>query len=58
MIKFAEDFSFFDKDSDGLIDINELDTLMKSVDESLTEAELKVIIYQNDHDGMSVFLMW
>lgn len=44
-------FSLFDKNGDGKIDTEELGTVMESLGENPTEAELKEMISEVDTDG-------
>nr|XP_010939940.1 calmodulin isoform X1 [Elaeis guineensis] len=48
--KFKEVFSLFDKDGDGLITAKELDTVMRSLGQNPTEAELVDMINEVDAD--------
>ena len=52
--EIKEAFSLFDKNGDGKITIKELGTVMKSLGQNLTKAELKDIIKENDADGNGV----
>ncbi|XP_051011916.1 calmodulin-alpha-like [Acomys russatus] len=49
--EFREAFSLFDKDGHGTITTKELGTLMKSLGQNPTEAELQDIINDVDADG-------
>ncbi|XP_072510318.1 calmodulin [Notamacropus eugenii] len=49
--EFKEAFSLFDKDSDGSITTKELGTVMRSLGQNPTEAELKNMIGEIDTDG-------
>uniref|UniRef100_A0A0E0MJA8 EF-hand domain-containing protein n=1 Tax=Oryza punctata TaxID=4537 RepID=A0A0E0MJA8_ORYPU len=49
--EFREAFSLFDKDGDGTITSKELGTVMGSLGQSPTEAELKVMVEELDADG-------
>ncbi|KAL6641951.1 hypothetical protein ACP70R_020132 [Stipagrostis hirtigluma subsp. patula] len=49
--EFREAFSLFDKDGDGTITTKELGTVMKSLGQSPTEAELRDMIDEVDADG-------
>ncbi|RKO92984.1 EF-hand, partial [Blyttiomyces helicus] len=49
--EFKEAFSLFDKDSDGSITTKELGTVMRSLGQSPTEAELQDMINEVDADG-------
>uniref|UniRef100_A0A3P8RQM6 EF-hand domain-containing protein n=1 Tax=Amphiprion percula TaxID=161767 RepID=A0A3P8RQM6_AMPPE len=49
--KFKEAFSLFDKDGDGTITTKELGTVMRSLGQNPTEAELQDMINEVDADG-------
>ena len=49
--EFKEAFSLFDKDGDGTITTKELGTVMRSLGQNPTEAELQDMINQADRDG-------
>nr|WGM49164.1 NEMOb [synthetic construct] len=49
--EFKEAFSLFDKDGDGTITTKELGTVMRSLGQNPTEAELRVMIIEVDADG-------
>jgi len=49
--EFKEAFSLFDKDSDGTITTKELGTVMRSLGQNPTEAELRDMIEDVDADG-------
>ena len=49
--EFKEAFSFFDKDGDGAITIEELGTVMRSLGSHPTERELQDMINEVDVDG-------
>lgn len=51
--EFKEAFSLFDKDGDGTITTKELGTVMRSLGQNPTEAELQDMINEVDADGMS-----
>lgn len=50
--EFKEAFSLFDKDGDGTITTKELGTVMRSLGQNPTEAELQDMISEVDTDGM------
>lgn len=52
--EFKEAFSLFDKDGDGTITTKELGTVMRSLGQNPTEAELQDMINEVDADGMSL----
>ena len=49
--EFKEAFSLFDKDGDGAITSKELGTVMRSLGQNPTEAELQDMIHEVDADG-------
>jgi len=49
--EFKEAFSRFDKDGDGTITTKELGTVMRSLGQNPTEAELQDMINEVDADG-------
>merc|ERR1712233_104878 len=49
--EFKEAFSLFDKDGDGTITTKELGTVMRSLGQTPTEAELQDMINEVDADG-------
>ena len=49
--EFKEAFSLFDKDGDGVITTKELGTVMRSLGQNPTEAELADMINEVDADG-------
>ena len=49
--EFKEAFSLFDKDGDGTITSKELGTVMRSLGQNPTEAELQDMINEVDSDG-------
>ena len=53
--EFKEAFSLFDKDGDGTITTKELGTVMRSLGQNPTEAELQDMINEVDADGKQVF---
>uniref|UniRef100_A0A8C7XJ40 EF-hand domain-containing protein n=1 Tax=Oryzias sinensis TaxID=183150 RepID=A0A8C7XJ40_9TELE len=50
-MEFKEAFSLFDKDGDGTITTKELGTVMRSLGQNPTEAELQDMINEVDADG-------
>lgn len=50
--EFKEAFSLFDKDGDGTITTKELGTVMRSLGQNPTEAELQDMINEVDADGV------
>ena len=52
--EFKEAFSLFDKDGDGTITTKELGTVMRSLGQNPTEAELQDMINEVDADGKLV----
>lgn len=50
-LEFKEAFSLFDKDGDGTITTKELGTVMRSLGQNPTEAELQDMINEVDADG-------
>lgn len=55
--EFKEAFSLFDKDGDGTITTKELGTVMRSLGQNPTEAELQDMINEVDADGENTFLL-
>ena len=53
--EFKEAFSLFDKDGDGTITTKELGTVMRSLGQNPTEAELQDMINEVDADGMLIY---
>ena len=51
LVEFKEAFSLFDKDGDGTITTKELGTVMRSLGQNPTEAELQDMINEVDADG-------
>ncbi|KAL2486882.1 Calmodulin-like protein 8 [Abeliophyllum distichum] len=51
IVEFQEAFSLFDKDGDGCITIEELATVIRSLDQNPTEEELHDMIKEVDSDG-------
>ncbi len=49
--EFKEAFALFDKDGDGTITTKELGTVMRSLGQNPTEAELQDMINEVDVDG-------
>lgn len=56
--EFKEAFSLFDKDGDGTITTKELGTVMRSLGQNPTEAELQDMINEVDADGVCLFSIW
>lgn len=54
--EFKEAFSLFDKDGDGTITTKELGTVMRSLGQNPTEAELQDMINEVDADGEEALL--
>ena len=54
--EFKEAFSLFDKDGDGTITTKELGTVMRSLGQNPTEAELQDMINEVDADGKDFVL--
>ncbi len=52
--EFKEAFSLFDKDGDGTITTKELGTVMRSLGQNPTEAELQDMINEVDADGTQI----
>lgn len=52
--EFKEAFSLFDKDGDGTITTKELGTVMRSLGQNPTEAELQDMINEVDADGKNI----
>lgn len=51
ILEFREAFSLFDKDGDGFVSSKELGTVMRSLGQNPTEAELQDMINEVDTDG-------
>ncbi|KAG5223575.1 hypothetical protein OIU76_014095 [Salix suchowensis] len=51
IVEFKEAFCLFDKDGDGCITIEELATVIRSLDQNPTEEELHDMISEVDSDG-------
>ncbi|KAL4297171.1 hypothetical protein GQ457_12G003840 [Hibiscus cannabinus] len=49
--EFKEAFNFFDKDGDGRITVEELATVIRSLDQNPSEEELQDMIREVDADG-------
>lgn len=58
LIELKEAFALFDKDGDGRITANELESVMKSMGETPTPKELRQIIHDVDTDGNNNFYTW
>ena len=56
--EFKEAFSLFDKDGDGTITTKELGTVMRSLGQNPTEAELQDMINEVDADGKPGIQRW
>lgn len=56
--EFKEAFSLFDKDGDGTITTKELGTVMRSLGQNPTEAELQDMINEVDADGKCPMLFY
>ena len=52
--EFKEAFTVFDKDGDGTITDKELGTVMRSLEQNPTEAELQEMISEVDSDGNGI----
>lgn len=50
-IEFKKAFDLFDKDGNGCITTNELETVLKSLGQNPSEAELKDMINEVDKNG-------
>ncbi|XP_059317942.1 calmodulin-3-like [Lycium ferocissimum] len=51
IVEFQEAFSLFDKDGDGCITVEELGTVIRSLDQNPTEEELQDMVNEVDADG-------
>lgn len=58
LTEFKEAFSLFDKDGDGTITTKELGTVMRSLGQNPTEAELQDMINEVDADGEYIFYVY
>jgi len=56
--EFKETFNLFDKDGDGTITSKELGTVMRSLGQNPTEAELQDMINEVDADGIYYILIY
>ena len=56
-LEFKEAFLLFDKDGDGTITTKELGTVMRSLGQNPTEAELQDMINEVDADGEGTFVI-
>uniref|UniRef100_A0A8C5XQH6 EF-hand domain-containing protein n=1 Tax=Microcebus murinus TaxID=30608 RepID=A0A8C5XQH6_MICMU len=54
--EFKEAFSLLDKDGDGTITTKELGTVMRSLGQNPTEAQLQDLINEVDADGTSIYI--
>lgn len=52
--EFKEAFKLFDKDGDGTITTKELGTVMRSLGQNPTEAELQDMVNEVDEDGNAI----
>ena len=52
--EFKEAFNLFDKNGDGVISSKELGTVMRSMGQNPTEAEIRDMINEVDRDGKPV----
>ena len=53
-LEFKEAFSLFDKDGDGTITTKELGTVIRSLGQNPTEAEVRDMVNEVDCDGNGV----
>ncbi|KAL3874516.1 hypothetical protein ACJMK2_037522 [Sinanodonta woodiana] len=51
ILLFKEVFNLYDKDGDGTVDTSELATVLKSLGQDPTEAEIREMIKEVDEDG-------
>jgi hypothetical protein len=49
--EFQEAFNLFDRDGDGLISASELGSVLRSLGQTPTEAEIQALIAEADSDG-------
>ena len=53
--QYREAFSLFDKNGDGKVSTKELGTIMRSLGQNPSEAELKDIVANVDKNGKNIF---
>ena len=54
--QYREAFSLFDKNGDGKVSTKELGTIMRSLGQNPSEAELKDIVANVDKNGKNIFV--